>query len=133
MYVIFESPFSMLADKPTNYMREPESTAFIAAVPTVFDETKALDGKLGEYILMARRKGDNWYLGAMTNWDGRSLEVDFSFLPEGEFEAILFSDGINAHREATDFKREVIQVNRHTKLPVTMASGGGWAAMLSPK
>jgi alpha-glucosidase len=133
MYVIFESPFSMLADKPTNYMREPESTAFISAVPTVFDETKALDGKLGEYILMARRKGDNWYLGAMTNWDGRSLEVDFSFLPEGEFEAILFSDGINAHREATDFKREVIQVNRHTKLPVTMASGGGWAAMLSPK
>lgn len=133
MYVIFESPFSMLADKPTNYMREPESTAFIAAVPTVFDETKALDGKLGEYILMARRKGDHWYLGAMTNWNGRSLEVDFSFLPEGEFEAIIFRDGINSNREATDYKREVIQVNRNSKLPLTMASGGGWAAIVSPK
>lgn len=133
MYVIFESPFSMLADKPTNYMQASASTEFIAALPTVFDETKALDGQLGEYILMARRKDNHWYLGAMTNWDERDLEVDFSFLPEGEFEALIFRDGINANREATDYKREVIKVNRSTKLPVSMASGGGWAAIVSPE
>ncbi|GAO29806.1 glycoside hydrolase family 97 protein [Geofilum rubicundum] len=133
MYVIFESPFSMLADKPTNYMRESASTEFIAALPTVFDETQALDGQLGEFILMARRKDNHWYLGAMTNWDERDLEVDFSFLPEGEFEALIFRDGINANREASDYKREVIKVNRSTKLPISMASGGGWAAIVSPE
>lgn len=132
MYVIFESPFSMLADKPTNYMREPESTEFIATTPTVFDETIALDGKIGEYVLMARRKDNKWYVGAMTNWDGRTIELDLSFLPEGNYEAVVFQDGINADREATDFKRELIQVKSGDKIKIEMASGGGWAAQISP-
>lgn len=132
MYVIFESPFSMLADSPTNYIREAESTGFIASVPTVFDETIALEGKLGEYILMARRKDNNWYLGAMTNWDAREIELDFSFLPEGEFEALIFSDGLNANRQASDYKRELVKVNNSSKLTVKMASGGGWAAIVKP-
>jgi len=132
MYVIFESPFSMLADKPTNYMREPESTDFIATTPTVFDETIALDGKIGEYVLLARRKADKWYVGAMTNWDGRTIELDLSFLPEGNYEAVVFQDGINADREATDYKRELIQVKSGDKIKIKMASGGGWAAQISP-
>ena len=132
MYVVFESPFSMLADKPTAYQREPESTTFIAAIPTVFDATVPLDAKLGEYLLVARQKDDNWYLGGMTNWDGRDLEVDFSFLPEGQFEAEIFRDGINAYREATDYVREVVRVDRNTKMDIHMASGGGWAAIVRP-
>lgn len=132
MYVIFESPFSMLADNPTNYSREVESTSFIASVPNVFDETIALEGKLGEYILMARRKDSNWYLGAMTNWDAREIELDFSFLPEGEFEALIFRDGLNANRQASDYKRELVKVNNSSKLTVKMASGGGWAAIVKP-
>lgn len=132
MYVIFESPFSMLADKPTNYMRESESTEFIATTPTVFDETIALDGKIGEYVLLARRKANKWYVGAMTNWDGRTIELDLSFLPEGKYEAIIFKDGVNADREATDYKRELIQVKNGDKIKIKMASGGGWAAQISP-
>lgn len=132
MYVVFESPFSMMADKPTNYMREPESTAFITSTPTVFDETIALDGKIGEYVLLARRRADKWYVGAMTNWEGRTIELDLSFLPKGNYEATIFSDGINADREATDYKRELVQVKSGDVIKLKMASGGGWAAQISP-
>lgn len=130
MYVVFESPFSMLADKPTNYMREPESTDLIVSIPTVFDETVALDGEIGEYLALARRKGNNWYLGAMTNWEPRTIKLDLSFLPEGRYEAVIFSDGVNANREATDYKREEVIVTNGDKLTVKMASGGGWTAVL---
>ncbi|MBN2320875.1 MAG: glycoside hydrolase family 97 protein, partial [Acidobacteria bacterium] len=99
MYVVYESPLSMLADNPTQYLREQESVDFITAIPTVFDQTVALEGKIGEYAAIARRKGANWYAGAMTNWDPREMELDFSFLPEGKYEALIFEDGINAHRE----------------------------------
>lgn len=132
MYVVFESPFSMLADRPTNYMREPESTEFIATTPTVFDETIALDGKIGEYILLARRKDNNWYVGAMTNWDARTIELDLSFLPEGNYKAVILKDGVNAHREATDYKREEIQVNKFDKIQINMSTGGGWVAQITP-
>ena len=83
MYVVFESPLQMLADSPSNYMREPEAMEFLGPVPTVWDETKVLDAKLGEYVLLARRSGRDWYVGAMTNWTGRDLDVDLSFLPYG--------------------------------------------------
>lgn len=133
MYVIYESPLSMMADNPTHYMREAESTAFIASVPTVFDQTVALSGLLGEYVAMARRSGNNWYLGAMTNWDGREIEIDFSFLGDGDYEAIIFRDGINADRNASDYKKEIINVTKGNRLKIVMASGGGWAAEIKPK
>lgn len=132
MYVVFESPFSMMADNPTTYMREQESTDFIASIPTVFDETIALDGKIGEYVLMARRKADNWYVGAMTNWEKRIIDLDLSFLPEGNYEVVVFKDGINADREAKDYKRELVQVKSGDKIKIKMAPGGGWAARILP-
>ncbi|MDT0645805.1 glycoside hydrolase family 97 protein [Zunongwangia sp. F260] len=132
LYVLYEAPFNMLADNPTNYKKEPESTEFIASVPTTFDETIALDGKVGEYAAIARRKGDIWYVGAITNWNARDLEMDLSFLPEGEYEAVIFKDGINADREATDYKREVINVKSGDQLDVHLANGGGWAARIYP-
>ncbi|MDT0651349.1 glycoside hydrolase family 97 protein [Autumnicola edwardsiae] len=132
LYVLYEAPFNMLADNPTNYMDEPESTEFIAAVPTTFDETVALDGKVGEYAAIARRKEDTWYVGAITNWNSRDLEIDLSFLPEGNYEAVIFKDGINANREATDYKREVIDVKSGEQLNVHLANGGGWAARIYP-
>lgn len=133
MYVIFESPLQMLADNPTAYKKEQESTDFISKIPTVFDETIALDGKVGEYVLMARRKANTWYVGAMTNWNARELSIDFSFLGEGEFEAEIFKDGINADRDATDYKRQIIVVNKSTKQTISLASGGGWAARIYKK
>jgi alpha-glucosidase len=128
MYTIFEAPLQMLSDNPTIYMREKESTDFIAAVPTTFDETVALDGKVGEYVSIARRKGSTWFAGAMTNWDAREIKVDLSFLGEGKYKAILFEDGANADRDGTDYTRKVITITSKDHLDIQMASGGGWAA-----
>ncbi|GAA3973282.1 glycoside hydrolase family 97 protein [Mucilaginibacter dorajii] len=128
MYTIFEAPLQMMADNPTIYTKEQESTDFIAAVPTTFNETIALDGKVGEYVAIARRKGTTWFAGAMSNWDARDLTVDLSFLGEGSYKAIIFEDGVNADKDATDYKRTVSTVTAKDKLAVKLASGGGWAA-----
>ncbi len=133
MYIIFEAPLQMLSDNPTIYMREKECTDFITKVPTTFDETVALDGKVGEYTALARRKGDTWFVGAMSNWTPHQITLDFSFLPDGNYEAEIFKDGMNADREATDYKREVITVSKNTKQPVQLYPGGGWAARIYKK
>ncbi len=130
MYVIFEAPLQMLSDNPTAYMKEQECTDFIAKVPTVFDETVALDGKVGEYVAIARKKDNQWYVGAMSNWNAREITLDFSFLGEGNFEATIFKDGINADRDATDYKKETRMVSANDKVKVTLLNGGGWAAII---
>lgn len=132
MYIVFEAPLQMLADNPTAYMKEQESTDFIDKVPTVFDETVALDGKLAEYAAIARKKNDTWFVGAMSNWNARDITLDLSFLGEGNFEAVVFKDGINADRDATDYKREIIKVSSKDKLTVHLMNGGGWAARIYP-
>lgn len=129
-YVIFDSPLNMLCDNPSNYKREPECTAFIARIPTVWDETLGLDGKVGEYITMARRSGDEWYVGGLTNWDKRDITVDLSFLGEGFYEIELFKDGINADRAACDYKRVVMPVPENRQLKVTLFPGGGFAGRI---
>ena len=129
-YVIFDSPLNMLCDNPSNYRREPECTAFIARIPTVWDETLGLDGKVGEYITMARRSGDEWYVGGLTNWDKRDIIVDLSFLGEGFYEIELFKDGINADRAACDYKRVVMPVPEDRQLKVTLFPGGGFAGRI---
>jgi alpha-glucosidase len=130
MYIIYEAPLQMLSDNPTIYMKEQECTDFITHVPTTFDETVALDGKAGEYAAIARRKGNTWYAGAMTNWTPRDLTIDFSFLGDGEHKAIVFRDGINADRDATDYKKEIIRVTKNDKLKFQLSPGGGWAAII---
>ena len=132
MYVVFESPLQMLADSPSNYLREPEAMEFLAPVPTVWDETKVLDAKLGEYVLVARRNGRDWYIGALTNWTGRDLEVDLSFLPSGSFTMEAYQDGVNADRLASDYAKTKTQVTSSKKLKITLAPGGGWAARIHP-
>lgn len=129
-YVIFESPLNMLCDNPSNYRREAECTNFIADIPTVWDKTVALDGKVGEYVAIARQHGNDWYVGALTNWDARELTLDLSFLGEGNYTLELFKDGINADRAARDYKKEVISVPADRKVKIKMASGGGWAAKI---
>ena len=131
-FVIFDSPFSMLCDSPSNYMSEAECTGFIADIPTVWDETKALDGKVSDYIVMARRSGDKWWVGAMTDWDARDLEIDLSFLPAGEYTIEIYKDGINADRAARDYKK-VVEDFTPGKLNVHMAPGGGFAAKIVKK
>lgn len=129
-YIVFEVPVQMLSDNPTIYMEEHECTDFITKVPTTFDETVPLDSKVAEYAAIARRKGDTWFVGAMTNWTPRELTIDFSFLGEGNYKAEVFKDGINADRDATDYKKEVINVNKGDRIKIKLMNGGGWAARL---
>jgi len=132
MYVVYESPLQMLADSPSHYLREPEIMEFLGPVPTVWDQTKVIDGKIGEYVIIARRHGQDWYLGAMTDWTARELEIDFSFLPAGNYQMKAFQDGANADRFGSDYQRVVSVVNRSTKLKISLAGGGGWAARIQP-
>lgn len=129
-YVIFESPLNMLCDNPSNYNREPECTEFIANIPTVWSKTIALDGKVGEYVAIARCHEGDWYVGALTNWDPREIDLDLSFLGEGDYKMELFEDGINADRAARDYKKAIIPVPADRRLKIRMAPGGGWAAKI---
>lgn len=132
-YVIFESPLNMLCDNPSNYMNEPECTEFIATIPTVWDNTISLDASVGKYIAIARQSGNNWYIGALTDWDARNLELDLSFLGEGNFKGEVFKDGVNADRAARDYKKEIIDIPANGKLPISMAPGGGYAIKIYRK
>lgn len=132
-YVIFESPLNMLCDSPSNYMAEPECTEFIATVPTVWDNTVSLNGEVGKFVSIARQKDNAWYVGSMTNWDARNLELDLSFLGEGNFQGEVFKDGINADRVARDYKKEIIDIPADRKLLISMAPGGGYVVKITRK
>ena len=132
-YVVFDSPLNMLCDSPSNYMREQECLKFIAEIPTVWDETKGLCGEVGKYIAMARRSGDDWYVGAMTDWSSRELVLDLTFIPEGSYQVEIYRDGANAHRIARDYNKEIVDLPSDRKLTVKMAPGGGFAAKIVKK
>ena len=133
MYVVFESPLQMLADSPSNYRKEPESLAFLSAVPTVWDETVVLSAKVGEYIVTARRSGKEWYVGAITNWTARDLEIDLSWLGRGPFMADIYRDGPNADRAGVDYAREQRPVTAADRLKLSLAPGGGFVARFVPR
>ncbi len=126
-YIVFDSPFTMLADSPVLYDQESEYTSFLSSLPVVFEDTKILDGKLGEYIVTARKKDKDWYIGGMTNWNARELEVDFSFLEkDSNYKLTLYKDGVNANKQASDYDVETLVVNKESKIKIPMASGGGF-------
>ena len=130
MYIVFEAPLQMLADNPTVYMKEQECTDFISKIPTTFDSTVALDGIVGEYVAISRKKNNVWFAGVLNNWNGRDITLDFSFLGNGNYEAEICKDGMNADRDATDYKKEIIKVNASTKMDIHLSNGGGWAAII---
>ena len=133
MYVVFESPLQMLADSPSNYRKEPDSLAFLSAVPVTWDETRVLSAEVGQHILVARRSGKDWYVGALTNWQSRDLEVDLSFLGPGAFAADVHRDGPNADRAGVDYVRETKTVSSGDRLRVHLAPGGGLAIRIVRK
>jgi alpha-glucosidase len=132
LYVVFESPLQMLADAASAYYREKECMEFLSAVPSVWDDTRPLAGKVGDFVAVARQKGNDWYIGALTDWTPRELEVKLDFLPDGKYTLIEFVDGINADRYAEDYARKESTVNAGQAIKVKMAPGGGYAAMLKP-
>ena len=129
-YVVFDSPLNMMCDSPSNYMNEPVCTKFIAECPVTWDESVAVNGELGKYITLARRSGDVWYVGSITGWDARDLDIDLSFLGDGDWTMEIFRDGINADRAARDFRHEVESVPADRHISVHMAPGGGWTARI---
>lgn len=129
-YVIFESPLNMLCDNPSNYLREKESLEFIAGIPVTWDETRVLEGKIGEYVTIARRKGATWYIGGLTNWTPRETTLDLSFLGNDKYQAVLFKDGINANRSGRDYKRDEFEWTTDKEIVIQEAPGGGFALIL---
>jgi alpha-glucosidase len=132
MYVVYESPLQMLADNPSNYRKEPAFAKFISQIPTVWDTTIALHGETGEYVAIARRKGVQWYIGAMTNWSSRELPILLSFLGEGNYLMESLEDGPNAQQHAADYKISTRIVTASEKFIIPMSAGGGWTAVFTP-
>lgn len=132
-YVVFDSPLNMLCDSPSNYIAEAECTEFIAACPETWDESLGVNGEIGKYITIARRSGDAWYVGALTNWDGRDITLDLSFLGEGDWTLDIFQDGPNAEKAARDYVHTAATVPADRKITAHLAPGGGWAAKITRK
>jgi alpha-glucosidase len=132
LYIIFESPLQMLSDSPSNYMKEQETTDFIRDIPVTWDDIACLDGKIGDYVVLARRSGKEWFAGAITDWTERDFDVDFSFLPAGSYNVKIFQDGINADRYASDYVVTEASIKAGDKMRIHLAPGGGWAARITP-
>jgi alpha-glucosidase len=133
LYVVFESPLQMLADNPSNYLREPAYTSYLAKFPTTWNDMKVLYADAGKAVIVARRNGNSWYIGGITDWNAFTKEVSLDFLSNGEYEAEILEDGINADKAAQDHKISKIAVNKTTKLSIKMAPGGGFTAIITPK
>ena len=133
MYIVYESPLQMLADSPTNYYNETECMEFISAVPTIWDTTIVLSAKIAGHIVIARKKDEEWYIGAMANWQEKDLEIDFSFLGRDEYVIDIYQDGINADRNASDYKRISQTISANDLKKIHLAPGGGWVARLYKK
>ncbi len=130
MYVVYEAPLQMLCESPTRYKKEQESVDFITSIPTTWDETHVIEAKVADYVLVAKRKANDWYLGGMTDDTPRDFELKLDFLGSGTFSMEIMKDGLNAAHHAEDYKKEVIEVNRNSIVPIHMVSGGGWAAKI---
>ncbi|MCX6143129.1 MAG: glycoside hydrolase family 97 protein [Ignavibacteriales bacterium] len=130
MYVVYESPLQMLCDSPTNYDRQPDAMEFLSVVPTTWDQTRTLNARIGEYLTVARKKGNDWFIGSMTNWTPRDLRLSLDFLDGGKYQMIFYCDGINADRNASDYRKETNQVDRSSQVALHLAPGGGWAAYI---
>ena len=132
-YIVIDSPFTMLCDSPSLYEKNQDWVDFTTPIPTVFDSTEVLSGRMGEYIVTMRQAGDKYYVGGLTNWDPRDYELDFSFLPAGkQYKATILKDGINADKEADDYRITTSTVSNTSKEKIRMASGGGFAVKLEP-
>jgi alpha-glucosidase len=133
MFVVYESPIQIFSGNPSQGFMEPEFMDLVGSIPTVWDETVVLDGKVGEYIVTARKKNDVWYVGGMANWNGRNVEVDFSFLEDREYEMIEAIDGVNADRYPSDYKITKGVVTRSTKRAFGMSKGGGFVLVIKKR
>ena len=132
LYVVYESPLQMLCDNPSNYRKEEACTRFISQIPTVWDQTIALEGSISKYLVIARKHEDKWYLAALTDWEEREFDIDLAFLESGTWHVEVFQDGINANKHAEDFSLATTTANESDRLKIKLAKGGGFVAVFSP-
>ena len=132
LYVVLESGVQMLCDNPVRYYQNDDCTRFIASVPTTWDETRCLDAVAGEYVVVAKRKGNQWFIGAITNGQPRDLTLNLDFLGTAPHQLVAFRDGVNADYQAMHYMKDVTTVNPQTTLNIHLARNGGWAAVLKP-
>ena len=130
MYVVYEAPLQMLCESPSRYLQEQETVDFITSIPTTWDETRVIEAAISDYVVIARRKGENWFLAAMTDDTPREFDIRLDFLSEGSYEMESFKDGVNAKNYAEDYKREMIEVKKNDSLHMTLTGGGGWIAQI---
>ena len=128
LMTLYEAPLQMLCDSPTQYLRNRECFSFMAKVPVVWDETVAIAGSMEDYLVLARRKGDEWYVAAINSWKPRKISFNASFLGEGKWCAEIFEDGVNADRDATDYVKKSATVAAGDAISAKLAPGGGWTA-----
>jgi len=132
-FVIFDSPYLVACDHPDNY-RDQVGRGFLQEVVSVWDDTKVLNGEIGDYITMARRDGDRWFLASMTNSMARELEIKLDFLDEGtSYELISYQDSDATLQDATVAEKQTSDVGAGDKITLDMAPGGGYAAFIVPK
>ena len=130
-YIIFESPLQMLCDNPTNYLKEPECLAFMSKIPVTWDETTCINASISHYVTVARKHGNDWYLGSMTDFSARSFDVPLTFLDEGQYSVTIFRDGVNVDRRAEDYSTENLSVNNKSTLSLKLAAGGGYVCKIT--
>ena len=133
MYIIYETGMQSLSDSPSSYELEIETLEFINTIPVQWDTTIVLAAKVGNYIIEAKKYKDQWYIGGLNDWTPREVNIDFSFLPKGSFEMTIFKDGVNAYKNATDYKKEVLPINNKKISKLYMAPGGGFCAKIITK
>jgi len=132
LFVILSSPMEMLPDSPSDYYREKECTQFLTKIPVEWDETRLLDGKISKYTVLARRSGESWFVGAITNQNEKNLNLSTDFLKRGKYHIEMIEDGVNANTRAEDYKKVERDFNSGEILKLKLAAGGGWVARITP-
>ena len=125
MFLVYDSPLQIFSGNPSQGMKEPEFMELLGSIPTTWDETRILQGKIGQYILTARRKGNDWYAGALNNSNARDIKLAFDFLDSGNYKATVCKDGVNAHNYGADYDLSETTVQRNDIINIHLAPGGG--------
>jgi alpha-glucosidase len=132
-YVVFESPLQMLADNPTNYLKEPECLSFLSKMPVTWDETKCINASVSHFVTVARKHGNDWFIGSMTDFAQRSFDIPLDFLDDGQYSVTIFKDGMNADRRAEDYSTETLTVTNKSILNLQLAAGGGYVCKITKR
>jgi alpha-glucosidase len=133
MYIMYDAPIQMLADNPVLYMREDAYTKFLTQIPTVWDTTIGVDGRIGQYAIMARKNGDRWFVGALGDWGKHTFDIHADFLmKDRKYKMTFLQDGINADNHPSDYEIKSQEITFGDDIKIMMASGGGWAAIIKP-